>query len=148
MPTLQSVYSRGNARRELPTPIVAGTPIEVTFQHVFTTSMTTADTLELMPLPPLARITAFEYQLVGVAAGNVTFGYMSGRFGSDDPARTVGTELVNASASTTGSLTLAQINALARNGDSLRSIGMRHSVATTAGAGVQVHIRLRYTLDA
>lgn len=145
MATLQSTRARALGRAPTATPYSAGLTCEAVVVHTFNpAALTTADVLELFPQVPSSQITHFEYLLENVAAGNVTFGFMSGEFGSTDAARTCGTELINASATASGTTALSVIAALTTSPASTRGIGMRHSVSTTAGPTVRVTIRIRY----
>jgi hypothetical protein len=142
----QTSFGKGNARREMPTPQAAGQPVEVIGSHTFTEAVTTADILELCPLPPYAKITHFDFVSESLPVGNATIGVMSGDFGSIDPARTSGSELVNAASSVSGTVALLNLVNLAVNGEANKSLGFKHSVNITANVASKLHWRMRYVV--
>lgn len=81
-------------------------------------------------------------------ATNATVGIMSGDVGSTDPARTLGTEILNAVAITNAHTAVvrptnpAMMKLAASNVD--RSVGLQVSADIAAGAGKTLHVRLFY----
>lgn len=145
MATRQSIFSKGNARREMPQPNAAAEPKIVILSHTFTEVQEIADVLELLPLPPYSRIMGFEYVTENLPAANLTIGFMSGVFGSDDAARTSGSELFNAVAvanTVTQTAALLPLALLAAVSEAPISIGLKSSAQITPAANRKIHIRL------
>lgn len=140
----KSIFTGGMGRKQLPSPYVANQPVEVIVSHAFTEALATTDILELAALPPNCKIVGAHLMTEGTGATTITAGFMSGDFGSNDPARTSGNELFNAAAATTEQTTsLAALAALAPT-ELPRSIGVRASAAIAANPATKLHLRLRY----
>lgn len=140
----KSNISGGMARQQMPSPCAAYTPAELIITHRFTEAVAAADILELAALPPFCKITRVEIISEGTGAATVNVGFMSGDFGSSDPARTLGTELFSAVTPTT--LQTATITALAAIAPTQapRSIGVRPSANIAANPATKLHMRIAY----
>lgn len=144
MAIVKSKYTGGMGRKQLPSPYVANQPVTLIVSHEFTAGLLAADTLELAALPPNCKITQADLMTEGTAAITFGVGFMSGEFGSSDPARTNGTELFAAATPTTMQSTgLAALANLAVS-ESARSIGVRCSANVAANAATKLHLRLTY----
>lgn len=140
----KSSYSRATNRLQSPSPYVVNQPVEIIVSHTFTEALPTTDILELVALPPNCKILAANLMTEGTGATTITAGFMSGDFGSNDPARTSGSELFSAVTPTTEqSTSLVALAGLATS-DAPRSIGVRGSANIAANAATKLHLRLRY----
>lgn len=144
MPIKQSAYFRGNARTPVPVPDRKGQAIEYLFTHTFTEDVNTNDVLELIPVFPYGRITGFDFASENLGAVNLTMGLVSGESGSLDPARTCGSQLLNAAAAgTPAPASLASLAALPAMNEKPVSIGLVPSANIVAGGTKRLHIRIR-----
>ncbi|UFM64239.1 hypothetical protein LOS78_01830 [Paracoccus sp. MA] len=140
----KSKITGGMARRQMPSPYVAHQPVTTIITHEFSEAVASTDILELAALPPYCKIVSIEMIGSGTGATTFTVGFMSGEFGSSDPARTLGNELFNAVAA--GDKAEAAIPALAALAvtDSIRSIGVRPSANVAANPATKLHFRISY----
>lgn len=140
----KSTYTGGLGRPALHSPYVANVPAEAIVEHVFTEAVGATDILELAYLPAHCKILSAELLTVGTAAVTFDVGFMSGRVGDPDPARTVGAELFDAVTPTTkqeaGIAALAGIAA----SESDRSIGVVPSGTVAAAGTTKLFLRIRY----
>ncbi|MDP0928509.1 hypothetical protein Q0601_15085 [Paracoccus onubensis] len=140
----KSNYTGGNGRLVLPSPYVANVVTEELVTHVFKEPVAAADILELAYLPPYCRILGATIFAEGTAGTTLNVGFMSGDVGSDDPARTSGTELFSAvDPETETDMTMAAIAAAGKS-DAARSIGVRPSATIAADPDTVLHLRIRY----
>lgn len=140
----KSKITGGMARRQMQSPYVANQPVTTIITHEFAEALAAADTLELAALPPYCKILSLEMIGEGTGATTMTVGFMSGEFGSNDPARTLGTELFNAvAANALAAATIPALAALAVS-DSIRSIGVKPSANIAANAATKLHFRITY----
>ena len=144
MAIVKSNYTGGNGRPVLHSPYVANVPAETIVTHTFTASVGASDILELAYLPPYCKVLGVDLLTVGTAAVTFTVGMMSGAVGSDDPARTSGSELFSAVTPTTmQSAALTALVAL-QPASEARSIGVKVSGTVAASGSTQLHMRIRY----
>lgn len=140
----KSSITGGNARKQLPNPYVAFTPAEVLITHTFTEAVASTDILELAYLPGYNRVLSAEIMSEGTGATTFDVGFMSGEVGSNDPDRTVGTDLFAAVTPTAQAAAgLSKLAALPSS-DVVRSIGIKPSANVAANAATKIHLRLRY----
>lgn len=140
----KSTYTGGSGRAMLHSPYVANTPAETIVEHAFMEALGAGDILELAYLPAYCKILSAELVTVGTAAITFSAGFMSGRVGSPDPARTCGTELFSAATPTTKAETgIPDLAGLAVS-DVDRSIGVVASGAVAANAATKLFLRIRY----
>lgn len=146
MAIIKSNYTGGNGRLVLPSPYVANVVTEELITHVFNKPVAAADILELAYLPPYCRVLGATIVAEGTGATTLDVGFMSGEVGSDDPARTSGTELFDAVAPTTETdVTLLDIAAAGKSEDA-RSIGVKPSALIAAAPTTVLHLRIRYAM--
>lgn len=139
----QTKFFKGMARTPVGHPHKAGHTTTHLFTHVFSEAVATTDILELIPLAPGLRVVECTINTENIAATNLTVGLMSGNIGSLDAARTSGNELVAAQVSGTEySSTLLQLAALAKNGDTAKSLGLKVSADVAAAANKKLHVKL------
>lgn len=140
----KSKYTGGMSRKQQASPYVANQPVTIVLSHDFTDGLPAGDILELAAIPPFCKVVMATLQTVGTAAITITAGTMSGEYGSNDPARTSGTELFNAAVPTTQvDATLVALVAIPV-ADVARSIGIRASAAIPANPATKLHLRLSY----
>lgn len=140
----KSTYTGGNGRPMLHSPYVAGVPAEAIIEHVFTEAVAATDILELCYLPPYCKPISVELLTVGTAAITFDVGLMSGTVGSDDAARTVGTEFMDGVTPTTKAETAISALAGIEISDEARSIGIVPSAEVAAAASTKLFMRIRY----
>lgn len=142
----QSQYFVGNARTPVPHPHRKGEVIKYMFTHTFTEGLDTGDILELFPLFPYGRITGFQFIGENIGTNALDIGLMSGNPGSLDVARTSDDALIDGVAANTGGSTgLIALSALAENGESPVSIGVKTATEITAGATKKLHVLIEAT---
>lgn len=147
MATKQSSYFKGNARKEVATPHQAGIDAVIMHTHVFTEDVAGTDVLDLFPLIPYGKILSVDIASENLGAITLGVGFLTGTPGDKVAVRTCGTELFAAWAvATPASMTLIALSALAKNGDSAKSIGIVPSATITAGATKKLHMRITYAL--
>lgn len=140
----KSIITGGMSRRQMPSPYVAHSPVTTIITHTFTEALAAADILELAALPPYCKIVSIEMIGEGTGATTFTVGFMSGDFGSSDPARTSGSELFNAvAASALAQATIPALAALPAS-DAIRSIGVRPSATIAANPATKLNFRVSY----
>lgn len=141
----RSSFFTGMGQPQVPTPHSAGTVQAVLFTHVLTEAIGTADVLELVPVPPNAKIIGFS--IIGAnVTGNAKLGFVSGIPGTPDNARTLGAELFAAQAlDAEGSVPLATLAGLAYTKDTPVSIGLAPATALAAGVTKKITVKLEYT---
>lgn len=142
----QSAYFKGNARTPVPHPHRKGEVIEYMFTHVFTEALATTDVLELFPIFPYGRIVGFDFTSENVAAVALDIGLMSGTPGSLDAGRTSDDVLIDgvlANATTGIETGLAALAAIAMNGETPVSVGVKTATDIAAGATKKLHVRIR-----
>ena len=116
----------------------------VLLTHTVSEDIGTGDILEIAGLPADAKVLSLDLDSENVGTTNLTVGFMSGRPGESDPARTCGAEFLNAvPAGTAATVPIRTLANIARDGGN-RSIGLRTSAAITAGATKKIHLRLAY----
>jgi hypothetical protein len=149
MPTRQSTYFTGMSRRVEPEVFQAGVLTTDIVVHTMTDTLETTDVLELWRVAPGVKIVGFSYVTENMPAANVTFGFMTGTPGDKVAVRTVGNELINASAiagpTSTALLVLSNLAPRPVTGDYV-SIGMSTSAQITAAANRKIHIRIDYII--
>ena len=131
----QSAYFKGNARTPVPHPHRKGETLTFIFTHTFTEALADTDVLELFPIFPYGRIVSFEFTSANIGTAALDIGLMSGDAGSLDAARTSDDVLIDgvaANASTGTKTALADIAAIAMNGETAVSVGVK--TATTIAA--------------
>lgn len=140
----KSTYTGGSGRAMLHSPYVANTPAETIVEHAFTEALAADDILELAYLPAYCKILSVELASTGTGATTFDVGFMDGRVGSPDPARTCGDELFAGATPTTKAE--AEIPALAalKVSDADRSIGVTASAAVAANPATKLFMRIRY----
>lgn len=126
-------------------PCRAGQVQEAIFSFTFDKDLPTTDILELAALPPFAKLMAVDLDDQNMGALNWTIGFMSGRVGDPNAARTSGAELFNAQAAgTPASMTVENLAAIAATAETPLSIGVKTSALIAAGATKKIHLRVRY----
>jgi hypothetical protein len=109
-------------------------------------AVNTVDVVELCNLPAMSKIVECDVFTQNFAAANINLGFMSGVYGNPDGARTVGTQLLNASAANAAaSVGLATLAGIAADENNDRGIGFTVSANQAAGATKKLFLRLRYT---
>lgn len=140
----KSTFTGGNGRPMLHSPYQANVPAQVIIEHTFKEALATTDILELAYLPAHCKIISAELLSQGTSTTTLTVGFMSGRVGDTDPARTSGAELFSAATPTTlAEMTLAALAALPTS-DADRSIGVKASAAIAASGSTKLQLRLTY----
>lgn len=141
----RSKYFTGMGQPQVPTPHKAGTVQVVLFTHVFTEAVGTSDVLEIVPVPPNAKIVGLG--IIGAnLTGNAKVGFVSGVPGTPDDTRTLGSELFSAQSLTAeGNVPLATLAGLSYTKDTPVSIGLTPATAIAAGATNKVIVKLEYT---
>lgn len=139
-----SAFFQGNTRRMPPKAQVSGTATEIFHTHVFDKlQLDTTDMLELIPVPPGARVTSLSYASENLPAGNLLLGWTTGEYGAPLAARSAGTEFVNGVAHSTSDINVAlAILRLQDKADSYRSIGMRTSALIGVAANRNITFRV------
>lgn len=144
MATKLSKYTGGYGRKNMASPLYAKAEVVEFVEHVFTDGLLAADTLDLFYLPPDCTITEISVVTTGTAAATMNMGLMSGAVGSEDPARTLGTELFNAVTPTTQvNATVAGLFAIAKSAEA-RSIGVKFSANIAASGTTKLQAIIRY----
>jgi hypothetical protein len=140
----KSTYTGGSGRPMLHSPNVANVPAEAIIEHTFKEAVAATDILELAYLPAYCKLLSVELLSVGTAAVTFDVGFMSGRVGSPDPARTCGSEILNDVTPTTkADATLTALAGLAAT-DQDRSIGIVPSATVAASGTTKITMRVRY----
>lgn len=140
----KSTYTGGMGRPTLHSPYVAHVAAEAIVEHTFREAVGTADILELVVLPAHCKILSAELVSAGTAAITFDVGIMSGKPHSNDPARTVGTQLFAAATPTTAvAAAIPALSALAVASED-RSIGVRPSASVAANSATKLFLRIRY----
>ena len=144
-----ATFQTRHALRQLPAvqAFAAGVTITQIFEYDFTTAfVAAADRIEMGMLPAGAQIVgATVIGSAGLGAVTANVGIMSGEFGSNDNARTVGSQLFSA----------ANVNAAEANAtraaclgvapsENHRSIGATLSGNVAAGAGRRLTVAVEY----
>lgn len=143
MSIIQSQYFKGNARTPVPHPHRKGEVIEFMFTHTFTETLGTSDVLDLFPIFPYGRIVGFDFICENVGTNALDIGLMTGTPGATD-ARTSDDVLIDGIAANTGGVTsLAALAAIAQNGETPVSIGVKTATEITAGSTKVLHARIR-----
>lgn len=147
MATKQSNFYAGNAQVPFNTSHKAGSVVTVMGSIDLSAGLLLTDVMEILPVLPYGRITAFDIADTGnLGTTNLTIGMMSGNPGDTTAVRTVGTEiLASAAAGTAVAATLASLIAIPRNDGTAKSIGLKVSASIAAGAGKKLHFRYSYT---
>lgn len=140
----KSTYTGGMGRPTLHSPNIAFAATEAIIEHVFNEAVAATDILEIAYLPAYCRIMSAEVFSIGTGAVTFNVGFMSGKVGDVDPARTSGAEIF--SAVTPTAKAEAAINTVAglAMSDADRSIGIVPSAQVAANAGTKIYLRLRY----
>lgn len=118
--------------------------VTFTFNSDFTAA---SDIGELCALPAMAKLIEFEYETENLSAGNISFGFMSGKPGSTDATRTCDDSLLAAATRVAGNGRSVGVVALAEltpDASEHRSIGFECSADEAAGATKQVHVKVSY----
>jgi len=146
MSVIKSAMFVGSQPVDTPAPDRSGDTITQIITHTFTTALTTADILELYPVPAECRIVGFEFVTANVGTLDLDIGMMTGEAGSSTAGRTCGDELIAAvDAATGGSTGLAALAALQDGvGDKNASIGL--VTATNIAAGATKTITFKVTI--
>lgn len=142
----QSAYFKGNARTPVPHPHRKGEVMEYIFTHTFDEAVASTDILDLIPVFPYGKVVGFDFDTENVGAINLDIGLMSGTPGSTDASRTVGAEFIDGVAANAASgkeTALSALAALAANGETPVSIGVKPASDITAAANKKLHVRLR-----
>ncbi|WP_313348187.1 hypothetical protein [Paracoccus sp. (in: a-proteobacteria)] len=140
----KSIITGGMSRRQMPSPYVAHQPVTTMISHIFNEALASADILELAALPPYCKIVSIEMIGEGTGATTMTVGFMSGAFGSSDPARVLGSELFNAVAANAKADAAIPALAALPVTDSIRSIGVKPSANIAANPATKLHFRVSY----
>ncbi|MDQ0135666.1 hypothetical protein J2T08_003587 [Neorhizobium galegae] len=130
MALIQSKYSKGIVLA--PFPAFAGHVVAHRFSHIFTAAPALNDILELAPIPVGCRVMDLILDTDDMDSGTVLtcdVGVMSGLFGVNDNARTVGAEFFSAS-------TLLQAGGVAR--PTLKTAFRVTPTDTTRGIGIKI----------
>ena len=144
MATIQSAYFKGLSRPNVPVPHKAGTVHEVLVTHVVSEDVDTTDILELVPIPPNARLLQVDYASENITTITLDIGIMTGAAGDPTTVRTIDDALLTTQAvATPASVPLATIAAIGVAGEA-RSIGVVPSAKLTKGATKKIHLRVRY----
>jgi hypothetical protein len=146
MATLQSDYprNRGGGARPMAQHGHAGSLLSHSFDYTFAAGMVAAaDRLEIGVLPAFAR--PVDMILDGANLnGNFTVGLMSGEVGDPSNTRTVGAELMAATAMTTNTARATGACRAVEPTDKDRSIGITVSADIVAGGTKTVKMTLLY----
>lgn len=142
--------SKAAQHGDAPIASQAGTIMAAVYTHSFaTTGITTADKLELGPLPAGAQ--PIRATVIGEGLGAITadIGLMSGTAGEDDATRTVGDEFfdaisVNNNEAVTPVKTCLAISKAYNATTTHRGIGVVFSGNIAAGAGKKITLLLEY----
>ena len=137
MAIIQSSFFTGVGRPVIPNSDRAGDAIIFRMTHTFLLPVTTADILELFPVPQFESIHHLRVLTANVGAINGTFALMAGTPGDTVQAnRTLSaTPLINAGALNTSlDAAFADLIAVGRIGDSPVSLGMTPATNITAAA--------------
>lgn len=140
----KSNITGGMSRRQMPSPYVAHQPVTTIITHVFEEAVAATDILELAALPSYCKIVSLEMIGEGAAAATFTVGFMSGEFGSNEPDRTVGSELFDAEDASTMVAAAIPDLAVLETTDVARSIGVQPAAAVAAGPDAKLHFRISY----
>lgn len=144
----KSLYTGGMARQTLHSPFTAMVPVTVIIEHAFTEALAATDILELAVLPAYCKVLSAELLTVGTATTTFDVGFMSGRPGSTDAARTSGTELFAAAVPTTkAEASIAALSALTDDPSADRGIGVKASAAIAANPATKLFLRLTYATN-
>ncbi|WP_417261679.1 hypothetical protein [Celeribacter sp.] len=141
----KSSFTKGNARTRIPTMHKAGTVCQILHTHVFDEAVTTADILEVLPLPSSARITNFMVSGEDIGAGGLAIGVMDGAFAAETD-RSIATPLFAAQAANAqAAVPLATLGNIAKVADGGNlGIGVVPATDIAAGSTKKLHFLIEY----
>lgn len=139
----------GVQRIPSPAPHKAGDVVKARFTFTASENITAADDIiEMGALPARAKLLGARLVAENLLAGDtLTVGFMSGSYGSQDPARTSGSEIFSAVAGNASEQSLGLVSSEGLSlSDDHRSIGLKLGQDVTGAANKKVHVELEYTM--